>query len=87
MYSSMRATHSAGTISSTAVKVATVKGRGFRVRIKNTGSNVLGVSFDAGHTFYPVAAGAELAEDIVFHYFYLVASAGNTTYSALLFEG
>jgi len=85
--STFRATHSAGTISSSPVKVQTRKGRGFRVRVKNTGSNPLGISFDSGNTFYTISAGAEFAEDIVFHYFYLIASSGDTTYTALLFEG
>lgn len=86
-----RATHAEGTIvKDTIEKIKTQKGRGFRLRIKNTGTTgmgVLGVSFDGGKIFYPIGLDAELAEDIVFHEFHITATGNNTDYSALIFEG
>jgi hypothetical protein len=82
-----RATHAGGTLTATPLKVSTKRGRGFRVRVLNTGgANDLEISFDSGNHWYPVAHGAEFVDDVAFHYFYL-RSASGTTYQALIFEG
>lgn len=85
---SFRAVHVSGTATTTPAKVITKRGRGFRLRIKNTDTtNDLEISFDSGNTFYPISPGAEWSEDVVFHYFYLQSSAATATYSGLMFEG
>lgn len=85
---SMRATHAGGTLAAgTPTRVDTPRGtRGFRLRIRNTGANAMEISFDSGKSWFPIAAGAEFAEDIAFHFFYLRSTAG-TDYAALIFEG
>jgi hypothetical protein len=83
----LRATHASGTLTATPLKVSTKKGRGFRVRVTNTGgTNPMEISFDSGNKWYPIAKDGEFADDIAFHYFYL-RSASGTTFSALMFEG
>lgn len=82
-----RATHSAGALTATPVKVSTRRGRGFAVRVFNTGTaNPLEISFDSGRNWYPVAEETEFSADVAFHFFYLRSTAG-TNYSALIFEG
>lgn len=83
----LRATHASGTLTAAPTKVQTRKGRGFRVRVTNTGgTNPMEISFDSGRSWYPISATGEFADDVSFHFFY-VRSASGTTFSALMFEG
>jgi hypothetical protein len=83
----MRATHSNGTIAASNVplKVTTKKGRGFGVRLQVAADSE--VSFDSGRTWYPLlAANGEFRLEVAFHFFYLRSSAGGA-YQALITEG
>jgi hypothetical protein len=83
---SLRATHYEGTLTATPVKIDIKRGIGFRVKLLNTGSNSLDISFNNGTNWFPVGTAKEFAEDIKFHYIWLKSDSG-TTYSALFFEG
>ncbi len=84
-----RATHAGGTLAAAAfpTKVSTRRGRGFGLRVVNTGtSNPMEISFDSGRNWFPIAEETEFSADVAFHYFFLRSTLG-TTYSALIFEG
>ena len=85
---SLRAVHANGSVAAADVplKVETVKGRGFRLKVRNTGAAAMEISFDSGRSWYPIPAASEFAEDVAFHFFYL-RSTGGTTFAALMFEG
>jgi len=85
---SFRATHASGTLAAdTPTKLQTKKGRGFRVRVTNTGStNPMEISFDSGRNWYPIAKSSEFSDDVAFHFFYLRSALG-TTYTVMMFEG
>jgi hypothetical protein len=84
---SLRATHLTGNLTTAPQKFSTRRGRGFRIRVKNEGANQMDISFDGGRTFYPIASGAEFAEDVAFHFFWARGNGGGTSFTALLFEG
>jgi hypothetical protein len=63
--------------------------RGVALRLFNRhAADLLEVSFDGGTKFYPVKAASELAENALFHFFFVRAPGGNNiSWSALVAEG
>ena len=81
----LRPYHYNGTATTTPTRVDLRKGPSQRFVITNTGAtNALQISFDGGRTFFSIAPGATLREDILCHFFFIQSGAATTTYTALV---
>ena len=83
----MRAAHYNGSLTSTDPVQIDVSKLCLGIHIRNTGSNVLDISFDGGVNFYTIAAAAEFVEKVRFTSFWVRAPSGNTGYTAVILCG
>ena len=84
-----RATHFNGSASVAGDKVATNKGLGVRLIIRNVdAAEDLEISFNGGRTFFTVGGpGASLDLPVRFHFFFVRGSGGVADFEALILEG